>query len=79
MDVEDSPISKPMENDPDLKNWERARNDTISFGRRLASKYSKEGAELEFETAMSAFFRMALRKGMLGELYGRGRDVNTRL
>ena len=68
MDVEDSPISKPMENDPDLKNWERARNDTISFGKRLASKYSKEGAELEFETAMSAFFSHGAKKRYVGRV-----------
>ena len=68
MDAEDSPISKPMENDPNLKIWERARNDTISFGRRLASKYSKEGAELEFETAMSAFFSHGAKKRYVGRV-----------
>ena len=68
MGVEDSPISKPIGSDPKLEIWERARDNTISFGRSLASKYSKEGAELEFETAMSAFFSHGAKKRYVGRV-----------
>ena len=46
----DSPINRPPKDSPVFEDWKNARKDT-RFGNSLADRFTKEGAELEFETA----------------------------
>jgi len=64
----DAPINKPEESSPEFELWNRARNETIRFGERLAERFTKEGAELEFETALSAFFSHGAKKRYVGRV-----------
>jgi len=64
----DAPINKPEESSPEFESWNRARNETIRFGERLAERFTKEGAELEFETALSAFFSHGAKKRYVGRV-----------
>jgi len=66
--LDNAPIDKPDESEDSFAIWSQARSETISFGRRLAERYSKEGAELEFETAMSAFFSHGAKKRYVGRV-----------
>ena len=52
----DSPINKPPDDSLVYSDWLAAKEETLRTGNRLAEKFTKEGAELEFETALSAFF-----------------------
>ena len=64
----DAPINKPEESSPEFESWNRARAETIRFGERLAERFTKEGAELEFETALSAFFSHGAKKRYVGRV-----------
>jgi len=64
----DAPINKPEESSPEFESWDRARAETIRFGERLAERFTKEGAELEFETALSAFFSHGAKKRYVGRV-----------
>jgi len=57
-----APTSKPEVGTDELKKWEVAKQTTLDFGEELALRFSKEGAELEFETALSAFFSHGAKK-----------------
>ena len=56
----DSPINRPPQNSLVFEDWKNARKETLDFGNSLADRFTKEGAELEFETALSAFFSHCL-------------------
>ena len=78
----ESPINKPPEDSPVHADWERAKAETLRFGESLASEFTKEGAELELETALSAFFSHGAKKRYVGrvvwpreEMLIRGYDV----
>ena len=60
------PAKKPS-GGPELLAWESAKDETIKLGEQLANQFTKEGAELEFETAYLHSFLMGLRKDMLAE------------
>ena len=64
----DAPINKPEESSSDFESWDRARSETIRFGERLAERFTKEGAELEFETALSSFFSHGAKKRYVGRV-----------
>ena len=64
----DAPINKPEESSSEFESWDRARSETIRFGERLAERFTKEGAELEFETALSAFFSHGAKKRYVGRV-----------
>ncbi|MFL2498979.1 MAG: DNA polymerase domain-containing protein [Candidatus Thalassarchaeum sp.] len=64
----EAPINKPEESSPEFELWDRARSETIRFGERLAERFTKEGAELEFETALSAFFSHGAKKRYVGRV-----------
>ena len=64
----ESPINKPSEDSPVHADWERAKAETIRFGESLASEFTKEGAELELETALSAFFSHGAKKRYVGRV-----------
>ena len=64
----DAPINKPEESSPEFELWDTARAETIRFGERLAERFTKEGAELEFETALSAFFSHGAKKRYVGRV-----------
>ena len=64
----DAPINKPEESSSEFESWNQARNETIRFGERLAERFTKEGAELEFETALSAFFSHGAKKRYVGRV-----------
>jgi DNA polymerase I len=66
--VSNAPTSKPEIGDPTLKSWEEAKKITLDFGEKLALRFSKEGAELEFETALSAFFSHGAKKRYVGRV-----------
>ena len=48
--------------------WKKAREETLMFGEQLANRFTKEGAELEFETALSAFFSHGAKKRYVGRV-----------
>jgi len=64
----DSPISRPPEDALVFADWRAARAETLRFGERLANRFTKEGAELEFETALSAFFSHGAKKRYVGRV-----------
>ena len=64
----ESPINKPPEDSPIHADWERAKAETLRFGESLASEFTKEGAELELETALSAFFSHGAKKRYVGRV-----------
>nr|AIF20242.1 DNA-directed DNA polymerase (DPA, polB1) [uncultured marine group II/III euryarchaeote KM3_88_H06] len=62
--------------------WEGACTTMVEFGEELAERYSREGAELEFETGLSVFFSHGAKKRYIGrvvwpepELLVRGYEV----
>ena len=63
-----APTSKPKVGTDELKKWEVAKQTTLDFGEELALRFSKEGAELEFETALSAFFSHGAKKRYVGQV-----------
>jgi len=63
-----APIKRPDEGDDSLGEWEVAKSDTLRFGERLADRFTREGAELEFETALSAFFSHGAKKRYVGRV-----------
>ena len=66
----EAPTSKPNSNETSIDLWNDAKSTTLDFGEKLASRFSKEGAELEFETALSAFFSHGAKKDMSEESFG---------
>ena len=58
----EAPFNRPIEDDESLIKWEEAKRDTIKFGENLAGRFTREGAELEFETALSAVFNGAKKR-----------------
>ena len=64
----ESPINKPPEDSPVHADWEKAKAETLRFGESLASEFTKEGAELELETALSAFFSHGAKKRYVGRV-----------
>ena len=64
---ENTPAKKPVEG-PELLAWENAKDETIKLGKQLANQFTKEGAELEFETALSAFFSHGAKKRYVGRV-----------
>ena len=63
-----APINRPDEGEEGLDEWERAKRETLQFGERLAERFTREGAELEFETALSAFFSHGAKKRYVGRV-----------
>jgi DNA polymerase I len=64
---EDAPLKEPAEGE-DRKAWDEASNDLVKFGDELADRFTKEGAELEFETALSSFFSHGAKKRYVGQV-----------
>ena len=64
----DSPINKPDEESLVYADWKAAKDETLRFGDSLASRFTREGAELEFETALSAFFSHGAKKRYVGRM-----------
>ena len=52
----------------ELEGWEKARTSTLEFGQSLAERFTREGAELEFETALSSFFSHGAKKRYVGRV-----------
>jgi len=52
----------------DLEKWDKAKNMSMEFGESLAERFTKEGAELEFETALSSFFSHGAKKRYVGRV-----------
>ena len=67
MNEQNIPAKKPESGD-ELLAWESARDETIKLGEQLANQFTKEGAELEFETALSAFFSHGAKKRYVGRV-----------
>ena len=63
-----APINRPDEGEASLGEWEGAKRETLQFGERLAERFTREGAELEFETALSAFFSHGAKKRYVGRV-----------
>ena len=62
-----APTNKPE--DPEgAEVWSATRDETLKFGEGLAQMFTKEGAELEFETALSAFFSHGAKKRYVGRV-----------
>jgi len=62
-----APMNRPGE-DADLEEWEGAKQTTLDFGDSLAERFTREGAELEFETALSSFFSHGAKKRYVGRV-----------
>ena len=67
MGEDNTPAKKP-DSGAELLAWESAKEETIKLGEQLASQFTKEGAELEFETALSAFFSHGAKKRYVGRV-----------
>jgi len=67
MGEDNTPAKKP-DSGSELFAWESAKEETIKLGEQLASQFTKEGAELEFETALSAFFSHGAKKRYVGRV-----------
>ena len=67
MSQDNTPAKKP-DSGSELLAWESAKEETIKLGEQLASLFTKEGAELEFETALSAFFSHGAKKRYVGRV-----------
>ena len=65
--VEGGPTNKPLGGE-DLERWEEVKISTIEFGEALAERFTREGAELEFETALSSFFSHGAKKRYVGRV-----------
>ena len=65
---EGAPTRRPQGRSDDFESWERARNKSLGFGEELAERFSREDAELEFETALSAFFSHGAKKRYVGRV-----------
>ena len=63
----DPPMNKPAGGD-ELEGWEKAKSSTLEFGESLAERFTREGAELEFETALSSFFSHGAKKRYVGRV-----------
>ena len=63
----EAPTSKPDGGEL-LDSWSNAKDRAIEFGNSLADQFTKEGAELEFETALSAFFSHGAKKRYVGRV-----------
>ncbi len=66
--VEGEPPMNRPEGGEEMGNWEQARKTTLDFGESLAERFTKEGAELEFETALSSFFSHGAKKRYVGRV-----------
>ena len=65
--VEGAPMNKPPGGE-DLEIWEKTKVTTLEFGKSLAERFTREGAELEFETALSSFFSHGAKKRYVGRV-----------
>ena len=63
----DPPMNRPIGSE-DLEVWEQAKSTTLSFGESLAERFTRQGAELEFETALSSFFSHGAKKRYVGRV-----------
>jgi len=61
------PDKEPTEGD-DLESWKEVVNDLVKFGQEIAERFTKEGAELEFETGLSSFFSHGAKKRYVGQM-----------
>ena len=61
------PAKKP-DSGSELLAWESAKDETLKLGEQLANQFTREGAELEFETALSAFFSHGAKKRYVGRV-----------
>ncbi len=60
--------SEPEDYQTALDGYNAARESMIKFGRGLAERFSVKGAELEFETGLSAFFSHGAKKRYVGRM-----------
>ncbi len=67
MGENNTPAKKP-DSGNELLAWKSAKEETIKLGEQLANQFTKEGAELEFETALSAFFSHGAKKRYVGRV-----------
>ena len=63
-----APTRRPHREDTIFVDWNEARETALRFGQDLAEQYSKEGAELEFETTLSSFFSHGAKKRYVGRV-----------
>jgi len=68
----------PDEDDEDRANFEEAREITIRFGNELANRFSKSGAELEFEAALASMFSHGAKKRYFGQVVWPEEDLLIR-
>ena len=58
--------------------FEDARNKTVEFGQSLAKRFTKAGAELEFEAALAAMFSHGAKKRYFGQVVWPEEDLLIR-
>ena len=64
---EEVTVKEPEEGE-ERSAWEGACTTLVDFGEELAERYSREGAELEFETGLSVFFSHGAKKRYVGRV-----------
>jgi len=64
----EAPTKRPAREEATFDDWNEARETSLRFGHNLAERFSKEGAELEFETTLSSFFSHGAKKRYFGRV-----------
>jgi len=76
---ENVPTVRPSEEDGEaLQEYLSATTELIEFGHGLSERYSEKGAELEFESGMSAFFSHGAKKRYIGRVFYPHQDMIVR-
>ena len=63
----DAPVKEPLDGE-DRQAWDEATEQLIKFGHELAERFTKDDAELEFETGLSSFFSHGAKKRYVGQV-----------
>ena len=71
------PGKEPVEGE-DRSAWDDSAKEMVEFGQTLADRYSREGAELEFETGLSVFFSHGVKKRYVGRVIWPERSMLVR-
>ena len=74
----DIPTRIPQVGEKDRESFEIARNTTVEFGQSLAKRFTKAGAELEFEAALAAMFSHGAKKRYFGQVVWPEEDLLIR-
>ena len=61
-------VNKEPNQGKELELWNQTVSELVTFGEEIAERFTKEGAELEFETGLSSFFSHGAKKRYVGQV-----------